>query len=116
MSLSTLWNYTPRVFPTLLRGTGFGLCTMVGNAASIFTLVFIIDDSSATIPLGCVGVGCVLASVWVCLLPQVQGRELPETITDTERFKSHSKPVRWTSARPVIDSMDETEIWTIDYE
>nr|CAD7406237.1 unnamed protein product [Timema cristinae] len=75
-----------------------------------------ISVSSATIPLGCVGVSCVLASVWVCLLPQVQGRELPETIMDTERFKSHSKSVRWTIARPVSASIEETEIRTTYYE
>ena len=85
---SSVYIYTPELYPTNIRSAALGLCSSVANIGGIV--------APYTSPLGDLipwgpgvlfSVICVLSGMLVFLLPETRGKSLPETIDDMKREK-----------------------------
>ncbi|CAH2229085.1 jg2530 [Pararge aegeria aegeria] len=51
-----------------------------------------------------------LLIVLCCVLPDVEGRELPDVLEDMDYFSELSKPLRWASQKTNSPSHEEVEM------
>ncbi|XP_017944704.1 solute carrier family 22 member 13 [Manacus vitellinus] len=81
-SFSTSYVYTAELFPTVVRQTGVGLCSMSARAAGILApLVRLLGQYHEAIPMAIFGSAPVLGGLLCVLLPETRGTEL---LDDTE--------------------------------
>ncbi|CAL1535017.1 unnamed protein product [Lymnaea stagnalis] len=89
VGFGTLFQYTPELYPTNLRNTGFGISSMVsrvGGMVAPYSRTF-----GRHVPWGPGAVFtclCLLVPVLVRLLPETHGHELPQTIADMDKWLS----------------------------
>ncbi|KFW84852.1 Solute carrier family 22 member 13, partial [Manacus vitellinus] len=81
-SFSTSYVYSAELFPTVVRQTGVGLCSMSARAAGILApLVRLLGQYHEAIPMAIFGSAPVLGGLLCVLLPETRGTEL---LDDTE--------------------------------
>ncbi|XP_027589231.1 solute carrier family 22 member 13-like isoform X1 [Pipra filicauda] len=82
-SFSTSYVYTAELFPTVVRQTGVGLCSMSARAAGILApLVRLLGQYHEAIPMAIFGSAPVLGGLLCVLLPETRGTELPDDTED----------------------------------
>ncbi|XP_064495107.1 solute carrier family 22 member 13-like [Pseudopipra pipra] len=82
-SFSTSYVYTAELFPTVVRQTGVGLCSMSARAAGILApLVRLLGQYHEAIPMAIFGSAPVLGGLLCVLLPETRGMELPDDTED----------------------------------
>ncbi|XP_072178150.1 organic cation transporter protein-like [Diadema setosum] len=82
---SIVYLYTAELFPTPLRSIGLGYCSMAGRVANITApLVLLTSQLWKPAPLVIFGGCTVLAGFLTLLLPETQGRRLPENMQEIE--------------------------------
>uniref|UniRef100_A0A7E4V4J7 MFS domain-containing protein n=1 Tax=Panagrellus redivivus TaxID=6233 RepID=A0A7E4V4J7_PANRE len=94
LTYSTLYAYTPELFPTEIRNMAVGGCSMmarIGASSASFMVMYLVEiygRQSITIPFSTT---LILAALTVFLvLPETAGAALPETITHLEAPKNVS--------------------------
>lgn len=87
-SYITLLLYTCQIFPTVIRTSAIGSCTVSTGAGSLlapyaFTLVqYLVQDGSSLVSFVTLGVLCLIAAVLIFLLPDKSDTNLPDTIKE----------------------------------
>ncbi|XP_035739430.1 solute carrier family 22 member 5-like isoform X1 [Vespa mandarinia] len=95
MSFSTVYLYTAEMFPTNLRHSLLGICSMTGRIGSILApqtplLMQILPE----LPLVIFGSMAILAGVFSLIFPETLGTKLPDTVWEAENIgktKLHSR-------------------------
>ncbi|KFP34799.1 Solute carrier family 22 member 13, partial [Chlamydotis macqueenii] len=76
-SFSTSYVYSAELFPTVVRQTGVGLCSMSGRVAGILApLIRLLDQYHQTIPMAIFGSAPVVGSLLCVLLPETRSTDL----------------------------------------
>ncbi|KAL1226617.1 Organic cation transporter protein [Trichinella spiralis] len=82
------YTYTSELFPTVLRNTAMGLCSMIGRigsfAASYFAL-WLAEDYAVLMSLLYSAIALIAGGLTL-LLPETAGHDLAETLADAEKF------------------------------
>ncbi|CDW56042.1 Organic cation transporter protein [Trichuris trichiura] len=107
---AVIYIYTSELFPTVIRNTAMGLCSMIARvgaiAASYFAL-WLAEDYAILVSI-LYGSIALVAGVFVFFLPETAGKALAETIEDAERLKDHfPKRCRQAVSDKEMDTMDK---------
>ncbi|XP_014112202.1 PREDICTED: solute carrier family 22 member 13 isoform X2 [Pseudopodoces humilis] len=82
-SFSTSYVYAAELFPTVVRQTGVGLCSMAARVAAILApLVRLLGQHHRAIPMGIFGSAPVLGGLLCVLLPETCGTDLADGTGD----------------------------------
>ncbi|XP_045769529.1 solute carrier family 22 member 4-like isoform X2 [Maniola jurtina] len=104
-------NLTPRLFAINIRATLFGCCYSCGHLGSIICCLIVIFRAVDEVILMTVEAGlAVLLIILCCVLPDVDGRELPDVLEDMDYFSELTKPLRWASQKTSSASREEIEM------
>ncbi|KFD48979.1 hypothetical protein M514_10131, partial [Trichuris suis] len=86
---AVVYVYTSELFPTVIRNTAMGLCSMIARvgaiAASYFAL-WLAEDYAILVSV-LYGSIALVAGILVFFLPETAGKALAETVEDAERLK-----------------------------
>ncbi|KFO74224.1 Solute carrier family 22 member 13, partial [Cuculus canorus] len=78
-SFSTSYIYSAELFPTVVRQTGVGLCSMLGRVAGIMApLIRLLEQYHRAIPMAIFGSTPVVGALLCILLPETRGTELAD--------------------------------------
>ncbi|NXT20552.1 S22AD protein, partial [Syrrhaptes paradoxus] len=78
-SFSTSYVYSAELFPTVVRQTGVGLCSMASRVAAIMApLVRLLGQYHQAIPMAIYGSAPVVGGLLCVLLPETRGTELAD--------------------------------------
>ncbi|KAM9847313.1 organic cation/carnitine transporter 2-like [Aulostomus maculatus] len=87
VAFAVVYAYTAEVYPTVVRNTAMGACSMASRIGSIIAPYFIyLRSYSVSLPYILIGSLTVLASLLSLLLPESYGMPLPDTITHMQPF------------------------------
>ncbi|XP_015267344.1 PREDICTED: solute carrier family 22 member 7-like [Gekko japonicus] len=85
-AFTTIFLYTPELYPTVLRQKGLGFCSFMARlGGSVAPLVFLLDTVWTFLPQVTYCAMAVLCGSAAFLLPETLNVCLPETIEDTEK-------------------------------
>lgn len=94
-SFALIYVYTVEIFPTVLRISGLGLCSMFarigGMTAPYLLQLTIFGPSFPFLTIGCVAIGAGLIST---VLPETKGKKLPDTLEEVAMLKNGQSPHR----------------------
>ncbi|KFW10326.1 Solute carrier family 22 member 13, partial [Fulmarus glacialis] len=78
-SFSTSYVYSAELFPTVVRQTGVGLCSMSARAAGIMApLIHLLDQYHHAIPMAIFGSVPVVVGLFCFLLPETRDTDLAD--------------------------------------
>ncbi|NXY70883.1 S22AD protein, partial [Glareola pratincola] len=78
-SFSTSYVYSAELFPTVVRQTGVGLCSMSGRVSGIMTpLIRLLTQYHRAIPMAIFGSVPVVVGLLCFLLPETRGVDLAD--------------------------------------
>ncbi|KAM7174497.1 solute carrier family 22 member 13-like isoform 1-T1 [Macrochelys suwanniensis] len=90
-SFSISYVYSAELFPTIIRQTGVGLCSMSARMGGIISpLIGLLDKYHPAIPMAIFGSTPVLAGILGFLLPETRGKELQDHMEE-------AKESQWSS-------------------
>ncbi|XP_036975503.1 solute carrier family 22 member 5-like [Acanthopagrus latus] len=91
------YAYTAEVYPTVLRNTAVGACSMASRIGSITAPYFIyLRSYSISLPYILMGSLTALSGLLSLLLPESYGMPLPDTITHMQHFPGCCKKTPYT--------------------
>ncbi|CAG5871693.1 unnamed protein product [Menidia menidia] len=86
-AFAVVYAYTAEIYPTVLRNTAVGACSMASRIGSIVAPFFIyLRSYSVSLPYILMGTLTTLAGLLSLLLPESYGMPLPDTITHMQHF------------------------------
>ncbi|KAG8008533.1 Solute carrier family 22 member 4 [Nibea albiflora] len=86
-AFAVVYAYTAELYPTVLRTTAVGTCSMASRIGSIIAPYFIyLRSYSISLPYILMGCLTVLSGLLSLLLPESYGMPLPDTITHMQHF------------------------------
>ncbi|XP_017276830.1 solute carrier family 22 member 5-like isoform X1 [Kryptolebias marmoratus] len=86
-SFAVVYAYTAELYPTVLRNTAVGSCSMAARIGSIIAPYFVyLRTYSVSLPYILMGSLTTLAGLLSLLLPETYGMPLPETISHMQHF------------------------------
>ncbi|XP_037078524.1 organic cation transporter protein-like [Pollicipes pollicipes] len=97
--------YTAELFPTTLRNAGFGAsstCARVGSMSAPY-IVDLLGPVHWAVPSCVFGLCAVTAALVALMLPETNGRRLPETVADVERDGREPVPAVALPLAPIGD-------------
>ncbi|NWQ95282.1 S22AD protein, partial [Burhinus bistriatus] len=78
-SFSTSYVYSAELFPTVIRQTGVGLCSMLARVAGIVApLIRLLSQYHRAIPMAIFGSAPVVVGLLCILLPETRGTDLAD--------------------------------------
>ncbi|NWX20138.1 S22AD protein, partial [Aegotheles bennettii] len=78
-SFATSYVYAAELFPTVIRQTGVGLCSMSARVSGIMApLIFLLGQYHRAIPMAIFGSVPVVGGLLCFLLPETRGIELAD--------------------------------------
>ncbi|NXA18933.1 S22AD protein, partial [Ibidorhyncha struthersii] len=78
-SFSTSYVYSAELFPTIIRQTGVGLCSMLARVAGIVApLIRLLSQYHRAIPMAIYGSAPVVVGLLCILLPETRGTDLAD--------------------------------------
>ncbi|XP_019385652.1 PREDICTED: solute carrier family 22 member 13-like isoform X1 [Crocodylus porosus] len=78
-SFSVSYVYSAELFPTVVRQTGVGLCSMSARLGGIISpLIGLLGTYNSVIPMAIFGGTPVIGGILCCLLPETRGKELQD--------------------------------------
>ncbi|KAM7374639.1 hypothetical protein PAMP_007285 [Pampus punctatissimus] len=87
IAFAIVYAYTAELYPTVLRNTAVGACSMASRIGSIIAPYFIyLRSYSISLPYILMGSLTVLSGLLSLLLPESYGMPLPDTITHMQPF------------------------------
>ncbi|KAK9298499.1 hypothetical protein QLX08_008180 [Tetragonisca angustula] len=122
-TVSITYLYTVEIFPTVVRGTCLGLCTVFAKIGSLCTphVLSLGEYFPVTVPLIIVGMLCLGSGALALILPETLNQILPDTTQDSEllivkrREKSeklnNENTVEDTSEREILRAKLFSEDW-----
>ena len=83
-----IFIYTSELFPTSVRGSGIGLCSLMARVGALFTpfMSDLAEITSEKLPYWLLGGFAVLSGLLCILLPETLGSKLPEDIEDIDDY------------------------------
>ena len=98
------YMYTAQLFPTSIRNTAVGTCSMMARVGGMMSPVIgkylitmgLVDEKLPMILFGAFGT---VGGLCALLLPDTVGFPLPNTFDDVEKMKKNSKPI-WKLHKP----------------
>ncbi|XP_053188166.1 organic cation/carnitine transporter 2 [Scomber japonicus] len=100
-AFAIVYAYSAELYPTVLRNTAVGACSMASRIGSIIAPYFIyLRSYSISLPYILMGSLTVASGLLSLLLPESHGMPLPDTITHMQPFPGchKKKPYRLTDA------------------
>ncbi|XP_070773167.1 organic cation/carnitine transporter 2-like [Enoplosus armatus] len=86
-AFAIVYAYTAELYPTVLRNTAVGTCSMASRIGSIIAPYFIyLRSYSIALPYILMGTLTLLSGLLSLLLPESYGMPLPDTITHMQQF------------------------------
>ncbi|XP_072231468.1 organic cation/carnitine transporter 2-like [Leuresthes tenuis] len=86
-AFAVVYAYSAEIYPTVLRNTAVGTCSMASRIGSIIAPFFIyLRSYSISLPYILMGTLTTLAGLLSLLLPESYGMPLPDTITHMQHF------------------------------
>ncbi|XP_070532073.1 organic cation transporter protein-like [Ptychodera flava] len=86
-SFGMVYVFSAELFPTPLRSTGVGMCSMCARIGGILApQLLLMSKIWAKLPAVVFGVACILAGILILPLPETRGKKLPESLEEGERF------------------------------
>ncbi|XP_051468495.1 solute carrier family 22 member 13-like [Apus apus] len=83
-AFSTSYVYSAELFPTVLRQTGLGMCSMSARVSGIMApLILLLDQYHPVIPMAIFGSVSVVVGLLCFLLPETRGTELADDMGDS---------------------------------
>ncbi|KAH8365191.1 hypothetical protein KR084_005775 [Drosophila pseudotakahashii] len=93
VTFPNVYLYGGELFPTVVRSSGVGLCSMIGRVGSIVAPMIVdLDEYGLWIAPLIFGAFSLLAMVGTLFIPETRGAPLPETLEDGENFGRKKKP------------------------
>ena len=93
-AFATCYYYTSELFPTPIRTTAVGFCSMSSRMVSIFAPYLTLYLPALTfvqLPFIVFGLGTLCGAVASFFLPETLGYALPDTLEEAARFPRHRK-------------------------
>nr|XP_056713111.1 solute carrier family 22 member 13-like [Euleptes europaea] len=82
-SFSTSYVYSAELFPTVIRQTGLGVCSVSARVAGIISpLIGLLEKYHTSIPVVIFGSTAVAGGILCFLLPETRGKDLPDWVDD----------------------------------
>nr|XP_033955066.1 solute carrier family 22 member 5-like [Pseudochaenichthys georgianus] len=86
-AFTIVYAYTAELYPTVLRNTALGACSMASRIGSIIAPYFIyLRSYSVSLPYILMGSITVASGLLSLLLPESYGMPLPDTISHMQHF------------------------------
>ncbi|XP_047199554.1 solute carrier family 22 member 5-like [Hippoglossus stenolepis] len=109
-AFAIVYAYTAEVYPTVLRNTAIGACSMASRLGSIMAPYFIyLRSYSVSLPYILMGSLMTLAGLLSLLLPESYGMPLPETITHMQPFPGCCQKTPYTATHTEEDEEISSE-------
>ncbi|XP_037543220.1 solute carrier family 22 member 5 [Nematolebias whitei] len=97
-AFAVVYAYTAELYPTVLRNTAVGACSMASRIGSIIAPYFIyLRTYSVSLPYILMGSLTALAGLLSLLLPESYGMPLPETISHMQQFPGCCQKLPYTT-------------------
>ena len=118
-SFGIVYLYTAELYPTQIRSTAVGMCSMmarIGGFAAPQVAIFLpkVAPDYPYLTMLILGSCSILGGLLSLLLPETLGSLLPETITDVQSFKHNNKKFFecWskTKLRSRIEKLENAKI------
>ncbi|CAF1154152.1 unnamed protein product [Adineta steineri] len=115
-SYAIIYIYANELFPTRIRNTGMGICSMVARIGAIVgtTSNDMLTRVWINLPVVLFGILSLIAAFLVLMLPETLNKTLPQTIEDTEQMGLSCiriRAARRTPKRKVqIDNIDDQDL------
>ncbi|XP_065346892.1 organic cation transporter protein-like isoform X2 [Cloeon dipterum] len=94
-AFDTVYVFTAEIFPTKLRNSLLGTCSMVGRIGSMLApQTPLLTKFSKFLPLALFGVVALVAGALALFLPESKGTSLPVTIKEAEEISKQRKKLR----------------------
>jgi len=107
-SFAVIVLYTKELFPTSLRGTGGGICQMLGNIGNIiapFAGYLSKTNNLFWLPNVAFGAVSVIIAILVLLLPETAKKPLPQTVEDLHAM-FHARTMEREKKRSKVKSIN----------
>jgi OCT family organic cation transporter-like MFS transporter 4/5 len=113
MSYAIIYLYSSELFPTSIRNTGMGCCSMMARIGSMTAPLMIGLGDTLNMPnlpflafgiTGLIGCGCAL------MLPETLNKKLPDTIQEAERINKFTLSCKAYVDDDDLNGADETEL------
>ncbi|KAJ8245756.1 hypothetical protein COCON_G00235120 [Conger conger] len=92
VALTIVYPFTAELYPTVLRNTAVGTCSMAARLGSIAAPYFLyLGTYSKSLPYILMGGLCVLGGLLSLLLPETYGMPLPETLDHMQTIQRFKK-------------------------
>ncbi|XP_077295926.1 organic cation transporter protein-like isoform X2 [Arctopsyche grandis] len=92
LSFPTIYLFAGEVFPTVLRNTGMGLCSMLARVGSMISPFLAgLESFKYWLPPVLFGSMPMLAAILTIFLPETHDRVLPNTLEEAENFENVKK-------------------------
>ncbi|XP_026183665.1 solute carrier family 22 member 5 isoform X1 [Mastacembelus armatus] len=96
-AFAIVYAYTAELYPTVLRNTALGSCSMASRIGSSIAPYFIyLRSYSVSLPYILMGSLTILSGLLSLLLPESYGMPLPDTITHMQQFPGCCKKSHYT--------------------
>ena len=89
-SFAIVYLYTAELYPTAIRNSGVGACSMIARIGGIAAPLLAGIESKVSLVI--MGSSSSIAGILVLLLPETLGSKLPETIGEVAELFSKSEP------------------------
>ncbi|CAL7948202.1 unnamed protein product [Xylocopa violacea] len=85
-TVSIIYLHTVEIFPTVVRGTCLGLCTVFAKIGSLCTPHVLLSGAylPVSIPLLIIGMLCLVSGAIALILPETLNKVLPDSTEDSE--------------------------------
>lgn len=92
ISFPTVYVFAGEIFPTVLRNTGIGLCSMIARVGSMLApFVAGLSSYQFWLPPAVFGGLPIIAAFLTLMLPETHGKALPDTLREAEHFGRRRK-------------------------
>ncbi|ODN02543.1 Organic cation transporter protein [Orchesella cincta] len=84
---AVIYNYTAELFPTVIRNSAVGLCSMAARMGGMLTpQITLLDSLDKSIPTLVFGGVAIFAAFMGLFLPETLHKEMPQSLEDGENF------------------------------
>jgi OCT family organic cation transporter-like MFS transporter 16 len=84
---AVIYNFTAELFPTVVRNSAVGLCSMSARMGGMLTpQITLLDSLDKSIPTLVFGGVAIFAAFMGLFLPETLNKEMPQSLEDGENF------------------------------